>query len=177
MPRKSFDTLADNLHDVMVETLPTMVDKHIKEQVMKQVPEKVWNQVLVYVAEGLILERQKAKEETERLIAKAIMEWDFVADIGDEELQQSLQSIYYLDTMVAEVGTADSTGHTVAKCNQVGCRLPAVEHFKPQPYGQTLHDICPSDMTAYTPFALSHPDVSPYDPSYHINPAWMFSRV
>ncbi|GJS98819.1 hypothetical protein Tco_0819989 [Tanacetum coccineum] len=72
--RKSFDTLADNLHDVMVETLPTMVDKHIKEQVMKQVPEQVQNQVPVYVAEGLILERQKAKEETERLIAKAILQ-------------------------------------------------------------------------------------------------------
>ncbi|GJX88189.1 hypothetical protein Tco_0340203 [Tanacetum coccineum] len=37
--------------NVMVETLPAMVDKHIKEQVVKQ--------------------RQKAKEETERLIAKA----------------------------------------------------------------------------------------------------------
>ncbi|GJR20739.1 hypothetical protein Tco_0969266, partial [Tanacetum coccineum] len=37
MLRKSFDTLADNLYDVMVETLPTMVDKHIKEQVMKNV--------------------------------------------------------------------------------------------------------------------------------------------
>ncbi|GJT17085.1 hypothetical protein Tco_0875791, partial [Tanacetum coccineum] len=74
MPRKSFDTLADNLHDVMVETLPTMVDKHIKEQVMNQVPEQVQNQVPVYVAGGLILERQKAKEETERLIAKAILQ-------------------------------------------------------------------------------------------------------
>ncbi|GKE78682.1 hypothetical protein Tco_1544802 [Tanacetum coccineum] len=74
MPRKSFNTLADNLHDVMVETLPTMVDKHIKEQVMKQVPEQVRNQVPVYVAEGLILERQKAKDETERLIAKAILQ-------------------------------------------------------------------------------------------------------
>ncbi|GJQ95437.1 hypothetical protein Tco_0006576 [Tanacetum coccineum] len=74
MPRKSFDTLADNLHDVMVETLPTMVDKHIKEQVVKQVPKQVRNQVLVYVTEGLILERQKAKEETERLIAKAILQ-------------------------------------------------------------------------------------------------------
>ncbi|GKE94394.1 hypothetical protein Tco_1579249 [Tanacetum coccineum] len=41
MPKKSFDTLADNLHDVMVETLPAMVDKHIKEQVVKQVPEQV----------------------------------------------------------------------------------------------------------------------------------------
>ncbi|GJT73195.1 hypothetical protein Tco_1032481 [Tanacetum coccineum] len=39
-----------------------------------QVPEQVQNQVPVYVAEGLILERQKAKEETERLIAKAIMQ-------------------------------------------------------------------------------------------------------
>ncbi|GKA10483.1 hypothetical protein Tco_0689916 [Tanacetum coccineum] len=73
MPRKSFNTLVDNLHDVMVETLPTIVDKHVKKQVMKQVPEQVRYQVLVYVVEGLILERQKAKEETERLIAKAIL--------------------------------------------------------------------------------------------------------
>ncbi|GJU17227.1 retrovirus-related pol polyprotein from transposon TNT 1-94 [Tanacetum coccineum] len=70
MPRKSFDTLSDNLHDVMVEILLVMVDKHIKEQVVKQVR----NQVPVYVAEGLILERQKAKEETQRLIAKAILQ-------------------------------------------------------------------------------------------------------
>ncbi|GJS75374.1 hypothetical protein Tco_0725255 [Tanacetum coccineum] len=74
MPRKSFDTLADNLHDVMVETLPTIIDKHVKKQVMQQVPEQVQNQVPVYVAEGLIFERQKAKEETKRLIAKAILQ-------------------------------------------------------------------------------------------------------
>ncbi|GJX96140.1 hypothetical protein Tco_0351938 [Tanacetum coccineum] len=47
MPRKSFNTLVDNLHDVMVETLPTIVDKHVKKQVMKQVPEQVRYQVLV----------------------------------------------------------------------------------------------------------------------------------
>ncbi|GJX33361.1 hypothetical protein Tco_0243216 [Tanacetum coccineum] len=41
-----------------------MVDMHIK-QVRDQVP--------VYVAEGLILERQKTKEEMERMIAKAIL--------------------------------------------------------------------------------------------------------
>ncbi|GJZ11501.1 hypothetical protein Tco_0546260, partial [Tanacetum coccineum] len=70
MPRKSFDTLAANLHDVMVKTLPTIVDKHIKKQVMQQVPEQVRNQVPVYV----ILERQKAKKETERLIAKEILQ-------------------------------------------------------------------------------------------------------
>ncbi|GJY20768.1 hypothetical protein Tco_0393334 [Tanacetum coccineum] len=74
MPRKSFDTLADNLHDVMVETLPIIVDKHVKKQVMQQVLEQVRNQVPVYVAKGLILERQKAKEETERWIAKAILQ-------------------------------------------------------------------------------------------------------
>ncbi|GJY90957.1 hypothetical protein Tco_0506153 [Tanacetum coccineum] len=66
--------MPSDLHDVMVETLPTMVDKHIKEHVMKQVPGQLRNQVPVYVAEGLILERQKAKEETEILIAKAILQ-------------------------------------------------------------------------------------------------------
>ncbi|GJR31498.1 hypothetical protein Tco_1107730 [Tanacetum coccineum] len=69
-------------------------------------------------------------------------------------------------TVVAEVGTADSTGHTVVERNQVGCRLPAVEHYKPQPYAQILHDICPSDMTAYTPSALiSILEVPSYEPS------------
>ncbi|GJT75642.1 hypothetical protein Tco_1042367 [Tanacetum coccineum] len=84
--KKSLIPLDDNLHDVMVETLPTMVDKHIKEQVMKQVPEQVRNQVLVYVAEGLILERQKAKEKTKRLIAKAILQ-----ECGNIQAQISTQ--------------------------------------------------------------------------------------
>ncbi|GJT44452.1 hypothetical protein Tco_0953167 [Tanacetum coccineum] len=74
LSRKSFDTLVDHLQEVMVESLPTMVDTHIKEQVKKQVPEQVRDQVPVYVAEGLILERQKTKEEMERMIAKAILQ-------------------------------------------------------------------------------------------------------
>ncbi|GKA34265.1 hypothetical protein Tco_0720694 [Tanacetum coccineum] len=41
LSRKSFDTLADHLQEVMVESLPTMVDTHIKEQVKKQVPKQV----------------------------------------------------------------------------------------------------------------------------------------
>ncbi|GJY72596.1 hypothetical protein Tco_0476299 [Tanacetum coccineum] len=41
--RKSFDTLADHLQEVMVESLPTMVDTHIKEKVKKQVPEQRGN--------------------------------------------------------------------------------------------------------------------------------------
>ncbi|GKF49327.1 hypothetical protein Tco_0142578, partial [Tanacetum coccineum] len=56
MSRKSFDTLADHLQEVMVESLPIMVDTHIKEQVKKQVPKQVRDQVPVHVAEGLILE-------------------------------------------------------------------------------------------------------------------------
>ncbi|GJR25280.1 hypothetical protein Tco_1101512 [Tanacetum coccineum] len=70
----SFDTLADHLQEVMVESLPTMVDTHIKEQVKKQVPEQVRDKVPVYVAEGLIMERKKTKEEMERMIAKAILQ-------------------------------------------------------------------------------------------------------
>nr|GEX69021.1 hypothetical protein [Tanacetum cinerariifolium] len=38
---KSFATLANHLHDAMAESLPTMVDKHVKEQVKQQVPEQV----------------------------------------------------------------------------------------------------------------------------------------
>ncbi|GJW99121.1 hypothetical protein Tco_0180929 [Tanacetum coccineum] len=40
----------------------------------KQVPDQVRDQVPVYVAKGLILERQKTKEEMERMIAKAILQ-------------------------------------------------------------------------------------------------------
>nr|GEU69834.1 hypothetical protein [Tanacetum cinerariifolium] len=74
MPRKSFVTLADHLHKAIADSLPTMVDKHIKELVEKQVHKQVRNQVPVYVAEGLILERQKTKEEMEKMIAKAILQ-------------------------------------------------------------------------------------------------------
>ncbi|GJT30557.1 putative reverse transcriptase domain-containing protein [Tanacetum coccineum] len=49
LSRKSFDTLVDHLQEVMVESLPTMEDKHIKEQVEKQVPEQVKVQVPVSV--------------------------------------------------------------------------------------------------------------------------------
>ncbi|GJV60776.1 retrovirus-related pol polyprotein from transposon TNT 1-94 [Tanacetum coccineum] len=44
---KSFNTLVIILHEYVVESLPIMVDTHIKEQVKKQVPEQVRDQVLV----------------------------------------------------------------------------------------------------------------------------------
>nr|GEV07328.1 hypothetical protein [Tanacetum cinerariifolium] len=36
MPRKSFTTLVDHLQEVMVDSLPTMVENNVKEQVQKQ---------------------------------------------------------------------------------------------------------------------------------------------
>ncbi|GJU73079.1 hypothetical protein Tco_1264484 [Tanacetum coccineum] len=69
------------------------------------------------------------------------------------------------------VGIADNTGHTMAEHSQVGCRLLAVEHCKPQPCAQTLPGTCPNDMTAYTPFAVLRLGVSPNYSSYHTNPA------
>ncbi|GKB11707.1 hypothetical protein Tco_0845630 [Tanacetum coccineum] len=61
LSRKLFNTLTHHLQEVMVESLPIMVDEHVKEQVKKQVPEQVRDQVPMYVAEGLILERKRIK--------------------------------------------------------------------------------------------------------------------
>ncbi|GJZ20129.1 hypothetical protein Tco_0556719, partial [Tanacetum coccineum] len=41
MPRTSSDQLADNLHDVMMETLPSLVKEKVTEQVKKEVPAQV----------------------------------------------------------------------------------------------------------------------------------------
>ncbi|GJW69663.1 hypothetical protein Tco_0126580 [Tanacetum coccineum] len=73
LSKKSFDTLADHLQEVMVESLTHMVD-NIQEQVEKQVPEQVKVQVQVYVAKGLFLERQQNKDETDKIIAKAMLQ-------------------------------------------------------------------------------------------------------
>ena len=58
----------------MVESLPIMVDEYVKEQVKKQVPEQVRDQVPVYVAEGLLLERQQNKAEMAKMITEAIQQ-------------------------------------------------------------------------------------------------------
>ncbi|GJR80817.1 hypothetical protein Tco_0151602 [Tanacetum coccineum] len=45
MPQKSSDQLANNLHDVMMETLPSLVKEKVTEQVQKEVPSQVRDQV------------------------------------------------------------------------------------------------------------------------------------
>ncbi|GJT59820.1 hypothetical protein Tco_1003353, partial [Tanacetum coccineum] len=74
MLRTSSDQLADNLHDVMMETLPSLVKEKVTEQVKKEVPPQVQDQVPVYLAKGLIMERKTTKEEMERIISKAILQ-------------------------------------------------------------------------------------------------------
>ncbi|GJX22460.1 hypothetical protein Tco_0226905 [Tanacetum coccineum] len=75
-----------NLFKHMDSKVSLSGNTHIKEQVKKQVPEQVRDQVPVYVAEGLILERQKTKEEMERMIAKAILQ-----ERGNIQAEISLQ--------------------------------------------------------------------------------------
>ncbi|GKA71483.1 retrovirus-related pol polyprotein from transposon TNT 1-94 [Tanacetum coccineum] len=72
--------------------------------------------------------------------------------------------IYDLGVTEGEVGIVDS---------QVGCRIPGLEHYKPQPCARTLTGTCPSDMTAYTLSALSPLGVSPSYPSYHTKYCYM----
>ncbi|GJY73768.1 hypothetical protein Tco_0478199 [Tanacetum coccineum] len=55
MPRTSSDQVAGNLHDVMMETLPSLVKEKVTEEVKNEVPAQVRDQVPVYLAEGLIL--------------------------------------------------------------------------------------------------------------------------
>ncbi|GJT67080.1 hypothetical protein Tco_1018560 [Tanacetum coccineum] len=62
MPRASSDQLADNLHDVMMETLPSLVKEKVTEQVKKEVPAQVRDQ-FPGPCKGLILERKQLREE------------------------------------------------------------------------------------------------------------------
>ncbi|GJS58606.1 hypothetical protein Tco_0653390 [Tanacetum coccineum] len=73
MPRTSSDQRADNLHDVR-DQVPEQVKKEVLAQVKKEVPTQVRDQVPMYLAEGLVLERKTTKEETKRLISKAILQ-------------------------------------------------------------------------------------------------------
>nr|GEZ47688.1 hypothetical protein [Tanacetum cinerariifolium] len=49
MPGKSFVTLAAHLHKVIADSLHTMVDKNIKEQVQQQVPESYLSRHILHV--------------------------------------------------------------------------------------------------------------------------------
>ncbi|GKC54655.1 hypothetical protein Tco_1077400 [Tanacetum coccineum] len=60
MPRKKFNVLAQHLQETMEESLPIMVDNRVKELTKTQVP--------VYVAHGLIMERQQNQVDMAKMI-------------------------------------------------------------------------------------------------------------
>ncbi|GJS81292.1 hypothetical protein Tco_0747833 [Tanacetum coccineum] len=64
MPRRKFNELARHLQDIMMESLPKMVDECIKKILQTQVP--------LHVAQGIILEREKSQAEVAKMIDDAI---------------------------------------------------------------------------------------------------------
>ncbi|GJZ60040.1 hypothetical protein Tco_0615856 [Tanacetum coccineum] len=66
MPRNKFHELAQHLQEVMEESLPKMVDTRVKELTKTQVP--------IYVAQGIIMERQQSQADVENMIADAIQQ-------------------------------------------------------------------------------------------------------
>ncbi|GKB56405.1 hypothetical protein Tco_0912591 [Tanacetum coccineum] len=122
----------------MVESLPTMVDTHIKEQVKQQVPKQVRDQVPVYVAEWLILERQKTKEEMERMIAKAILQ-----ERGNIQTEISLQIQKAIDNHIPSQVDASvksyMSGH-ILHVHQVQSQTPSVPEQQYQLYLSMKND-------------------------------------
>nr|GEU33314.1 hypothetical protein [Tanacetum cinerariifolium] len=66
MPRRKFHELAKNLEDIMMEAFPKLVYDRIKVLLKKQVP--------LYVAKGLILEREKRQADVAKMITEAIQQ-------------------------------------------------------------------------------------------------------
>ncbi|GJR69645.1 hypothetical protein Tco_0015710 [Tanacetum coccineum] len=66
LARKKFNVLAQHLQEVMEESLPNMVDERVKELTKTQVP--------IYVAQGLIMERQQSQTDAAKMIADALQQ-------------------------------------------------------------------------------------------------------
>ncbi|GJV84499.1 hypothetical protein Tco_1524397 [Tanacetum coccineum] len=66
MPRKKFHVHAQHLQEVMKESLPKMVYARIQELTKTQVP--------IYVAQGIIMERQHNQPDVTKIIVDAIQQ-------------------------------------------------------------------------------------------------------
>ncbi|GJU95837.1 hypothetical protein Tco_1320593 [Tanacetum coccineum] len=66
MARTKFNVLAQHLQEIMEESLPKMVDDPVKELTKTQVP--------IYVAEGLIMERQQNQADVAKMIADTLQQ-------------------------------------------------------------------------------------------------------
>ncbi|GJU46266.1 hypothetical protein Tco_1203532 [Tanacetum coccineum] len=66
MPRRNCNELSQYLQDIMMESLPKLVDERIKKILQTQVS--------LHVAQGLILKREKSQAEVDKMIAYAIQQ-------------------------------------------------------------------------------------------------------
>ncbi|GJT06482.1 hypothetical protein Tco_0840944 [Tanacetum coccineum] len=78
MPGRKFNEFTRHLQDIMMESLPKMVDEHIKKILQTQVP--------LHVARGIILEIEKSQEEVAKMIANAIQQEreNFLSEISSQ---------------------------------------------------------------------------------------------
>ncbi|GKD29972.1 hypothetical protein Tco_1240750 [Tanacetum coccineum] len=102
------------LTEVMVESLPTMVDKNIKEQVENQVPEQVKVQVPVIYMSGHILHVHPAQPQTTSVLEQQYQL--YLSIKADPQLQQQDISIWLALQMKFEK----------LQVPQTTCRTPAV---------------------------------------------------
>nr|GEW38921.1 retrovirus-related Pol polyprotein from transposon TNT 1-94 [Tanacetum cinerariifolium] len=84
MPRKSFVTLADHLHEAMADLLPTIVDKHIKEQVQQQQQD-----IAIWLALQMKFERLQVPQTTCRTPAVRLRDQDDPHDDAHPEGENS----------------------------------------------------------------------------------------
>nr|GEV82921.1 Gag-protease polyprotein [Tanacetum cinerariifolium] len=106
MPRKSFVTLADHLHEAMADSLPTMVDKHTKEQV----PEQVRNQVPVYVAKGNV-KQSKLKRYKDKVGMK-IPDWMISEEMKQTEHYRKYLEVFGIHVPLIQSPLTESTQGT-----------------------------------------------------------------
>ncbi|GJU76495.1 hypothetical protein Tco_1273565 [Tanacetum coccineum] len=115
MPRKSFDTFADNLHDVMVEKLPTMaqISTQIENAIANVIPSQVDASVRSYMS-GHILHVHPAQSQTSSVPEQQYQL--YLAMKADPQLQQQDIAIWLALQMKFERNTV----------LQTACRTPAV---------------------------------------------------
>ncbi|GJY08851.1 hypothetical protein Tco_0377036 [Tanacetum coccineum] len=78
MPKRKINELARHLQDIMMESLPKMVDERIKKILQTQVP--------LHVIQGIILEREKSQAEVDNMIDDAIQQEreNFLSEISSQ---------------------------------------------------------------------------------------------
>ncbi|GKA10227.1 hypothetical protein Tco_0689660 [Tanacetum coccineum] len=121
MPRKSFDTLADNLHDVMVEDNPTMERGNIQAQILTQIENAIANVIFLkfdayvtklYVGNLLMFIRFLSQTSLFQIIQYQL----YIAMKADPQLQQQDIVIWLALQMKFERNTVPQTA----------CRTPIV---------------------------------------------------